>query len=36
LGGRIGGKKRLQTVTAQQQRAFAKKAAEARWKKKEK
>jgi hypothetical protein len=32
-GGKIGGKRRLQTLTAAKRRSIAKKAAQARWKK---
>ena len=32
-GGKIGGKRRLETMTAKQRRAIARKAAQARWKK---
>jgi hypothetical protein len=32
-GGKIGGKRRLETMTATQRSAAAKKAAQARWKK---
>ena len=32
-GGKIGGKRRLETMTARERREVAKKAAEARWKK---
>lgn len=35
-GGRIGGKRRLETMTAHERRAVAKKAAQARWHRKEK
>jgi hypothetical protein len=32
-GGKVGGKRRLQTMTAEERKKIAKKAAEARWKK---
>jgi len=34
-GGKIGGKRRLETMTARERRAIAKKAAQARWQRKE-
>jgi hypothetical protein len=35
-GGKIGGKRRLETMTSKQRKQVAKKAARARWKKKDK
>jgi len=34
-GGKVGGKRRLQTMTASERRAVARKAAKARWKREE-